>query len=144
MKAFDVIHLVNGKKQIVTMQANSEKDLDLRELDVYQVIGLSDVGEWGDDVLDPTDEDLFYIYQNAEKLEEEQKLMSIDFLSVADQAAIALSYIDFIKKGSSIENHMTDYGYPDEMDARTSLAYGELLNMTVFKDYSIFDLKDLI
>lgn len=99
---------------------------------------------FNDDLLDPTDEDLFYIYQNAEKLEEEQKLMSIDFLSVADQAAIALSYIDFVKKGSSIENHITDYGYLDEMDARTSLAYGELLNMTVFKDYSIFDLKDLI
>ena len=66
------------------------------------------------------------------------------FLSIADQAAIVLSYRQFIESGISIETHMQEYGYSDEMDARTSLAFGELLNKITFKDFSDFDLKDLI
>ena len=66
------------------------------------------------------------------------------FLSIADQAAITLSYRQFVESGRTIEDHILDYGYSDEMDARTSLAYGELLNLTVFKNHSDFELKDLI
>ena len=66
------------------------------------------------------------------------------FLSIADQAAITLSYRQFVESGRTIEAHMREYDYPDEMDARTSLAYGELLNLTVFKNHSNFELKDLI
>ena len=66
------------------------------------------------------------------------------FLSIADQAAIVLSYRQFVESGISIETHMQGYGYHDEMDARTSLAFGELLNSTNFKDHSDFELKNLI
>ena len=66
------------------------------------------------------------------------------FLSIADQAAIVLSYRQFIGSGRTIDDHMLEFGYPDEMDARTSLAYGELLNLTVFKEHTDFELKDLI
>ena len=66
------------------------------------------------------------------------------FLSIADQAAIVLSYRQFIESGISIKTHMQEYGYPDEMEARTSLAFGELLNITKFKDHSDFELKDLL
>ena len=66
------------------------------------------------------------------------------FLSIADQAAIVLSYRQFVESGRTIEDHMLEFGYLDEMDARTSLAYGELLNLTMLKNYSDFELKDLI
>ena len=66
------------------------------------------------------------------------------FLSIADQAAIVLSYRQFVESGRTIEAHMQEYGYPDKMDARTSLAYGELLNLIVFKNHSDFELKELI
>ena len=66
------------------------------------------------------------------------------FLSIADQAAITLSYRRFVESGRTIEDHILEFGYPDEMDARTSLAYGELLSLTVFKNHSDFELKDLI
>lgn len=66
------------------------------------------------------------------------------FLSIADQAAITLAYRQFFESGINLETHMRDYGYLDEMDARTSLAYGELLSRTTFKDFSDFELKNLI
>lgn len=66
------------------------------------------------------------------------------FLSIADQAAIVLSYRQFVASGCTIEAHIQEYGYPDEMDARTSLAFGELLNKTVFKNFCNSELKNLI